>query len=109
MLPQKMKLQGTAQAWRRAAEKGETWNEEKEDDDEAWTMPLNDILCPACGAAHKTRDMRLKVKTGFSSATCKNKECGKVTISSAWTCRCRRQWVKCPMHVHEALQKNKKI
>ena len=35
VLPRKMKLQGTTQAWRRAVEEGEVWNEAKRDEEEA--------------------------------------------------------------------------
>ena len=79
-----MKMQGIAQHLRKAVEKGERWNEEEQGRVEEETMPLKDILCPACGSTQKTRDMKLRVKTGFSSIKCKNETCRKVTVSSTW-------------------------
>ena len=54
VLPQNMKCQGSAQAWRRAVAEGEPWNEETEDDEDAGGLPLNDILCRECSTPHKT-------------------------------------------------------
>ena len=65
-------------------------------------------VCPACGSTQNTRDMKLRMKTGFSSIKCKHAACGKVTVSSTWRCRCRRQWIKCPVHVHESLRVERK-
>jgi hypothetical protein len=108
VLPQKMKMQGAAQAWRRAIVKGEVWNDEKEEN-HSETLVLNDVLCPACNNPQKTLGMKLKVKDGYSSIKCKSVACQKITISSAWKCRCRKKWVKCPMHVHDALNKSKPV
>ena len=123
-------MQGTAQSWGKAVEKGENWIKGpaenvavercKADESqmtkagsqqlsridmamEPETMPLKHLLCPECNTQQDTTTMRLKVTTGFSSIKCKNKECGKATLSSQWRCRCRRLWIKCPMHVHETL------
>ena len=104
MAPKKMKMQGTAQHRRRAVVKWEAWNVEEQEKMEEETMLLKDILCPACGTSQKTRDMKLRVKTGFSSAKCKNTDCGNVAVSSAWICRCRKPWITCPAHVHEYVQ-----
>ena len=53
VMPKKVKMQGIAQNWRRAVEKGDRWNKEEEGEAEEGTMPLKDILCPACGMAQK--------------------------------------------------------
>ena len=63
VMPKKMKMQSIALIWRTAVEKGERWNEEEQGKVEEETMPLKDILCPACGSTQKTRDMKLRVKT----------------------------------------------
>ena len=88
--------------------KGEVWNDDKEEN-HSETLVLNDVLCPACNNPQKTFGMRLKVKDGYSSIKCKSVACQKITISSAWKCRCRKKWVKCPMHVHDALNKSKPV
>ena len=93
---------------RRAVEKGERWNKEKEDEEEEETMPLKNISCLMCGTTPNTRGMKLRVKMGFSSIKCKSTACGKVAISSTWRCRCRRLWIKCPVHVHGSLHIKKK-
>lgn len=87
----------------------ERWNEGERGKVEEETMPLKDTLRPACGSTQKTRDIKLMVKTGFSSIKCTNAACAKVTVSSTWRCRCRRQWIKCPAHVHESLQVKKNV
>ena len=51
-MPRKMKLQSITQAWRKAVEEGEVWNEEKRDEEEAGAIPLRDIMCHAYGARH---------------------------------------------------------
>lgn len=45
---------------------------------------------------------------GFSNLICKKAECRKVTTCSTWRCRCRRLWIKCPVHVHEAFKRVKR-
>ena len=95
VLPQKLKMQGSAQAWRRAVIKGEVWNKEKEEDHNE-TLVLRDSSCPECHTSQKTVAMKLKASEGFSNIKCRNAECKKVTVSSSWRCRCRRKWVKCP-------------
>ena len=57
VMPKKMKMQGIAQNWRKAVEKGEGWNKEVQGEVEEETMPIKDILRPACGTTHKTRDV----------------------------------------------------
>ena len=49
VMPKKMKMQGIAQNWRKAVEKGERSNTEVQGEVEEETMPLKDILRPACG------------------------------------------------------------
>ena len=39
-------------------------------------------------------------RTDFSKLKCKNKQCSHVEPSSAWRCRCRLLWIKCPRHIH---------
>ena len=59
-------MQGVAQVWRRVMEKGEVWNEETEET-RGETMSLNEIKCPTCSHPQRTKGMRLKVKSVFSS------------------------------------------
>lgn len=84
VMPKKMKMQGIAHILRKAVGNRERWSEEEQGKVEEEIMPLKDILCPACGSTQKTRDIKLRVEN--------------------WRCRCRRQWVKCPVHVHESLR-----
>ena len=104
MLPNKSNIQGSAQAWRKAVESGEVWNDDdsKQEDN---TIDLRDIFCPECQTHHRTEEMGLKAKTSFSNLTCKKKECRKVTSSATWRCRCRRLWIKYSLHVHSNLRK----
>ena len=45
--------------------------------------------------------MKLAAKTGgCPNAKCGSQECGHTAPSSEWRCRCRRLWIKCPIHVH---------
>ena len=45
--------------------------------------------------------MKLVAKTGgCSNAKCSSRKCGQTSPSSEWRCRCKRLWIKCPIHVH---------
>ena len=103
MLPTKLNLQGSAQAWRKAAVSGDVWNDDDEKQDEN-AIELRDIYCTECETHHRADEMKVKVKTGYSNLTCKNKDCRKVTSSATWRCRCRRLWMKCPLRVHANLR-----
>ena len=62
-------------------------------------MKLQDILCPCCDEAQKVAKSKLRTKSGFSKVKCKN--CKEIRPSAAWRCRCRKLWIKCPMHLHQ--------
>ena len=112
MLPQKLKLQSTAQRWRKATEKKADWitcsaivchSENGIWDAFKQAMTIKSLACPKCEVRQDVTKMKLKTKAGFSSLKCKAKSCEQVTLSSMWKCCCRIQWVKCPLHVHASL------
>ena len=116
--PKKLNLQGTVQAWRKAVQKGDRWLEEEQEEDTAsedqvrkgvrdvaaelrQKAKLIDIHCPECEKAHRVANMKLVARTGgFSNVKCGSRWCGHTAPSSEWRCRCRRLWIKCPIHEH---------
>ena len=100
--PNNLNLQGTAQAWKKAVQKGIRWlGDEKEEDsaseDEARKKArgvaaelrkkatLIDIHCPQCGTAHTVAKMKLAANTGgCSHAKCSRQVCGHTAPSSEW-------------------------
>ena len=67
VLPQKLKMQGAAQAWRKVIIKGDVWNEDmKEEKDE--TLTLKEIKCPECNHPQSTFNIRMKVKDGSQAS-----------------------------------------
>ena len=62
---------------------------------------LLDIYCPRCSMAHTVANTKLVGKTGgCSNAKCRDRRCGQTAPSSEWRCRCRKLWIKCPIHEH---------
>ena len=69
---------------------------------------LLEIHCPNCNASHEVAKMKLVSKTGgFSNLKCKASRCGQTASSTEWRCRCRRMWIKCPIHLHVFRQARK--
>ena len=55
------------------------------------------IHCPECNAEVDSTRMKLKVKAGYCSITCK--QCRTIKLSSKWRCACGELWNKCGVHV----------
>ena len=72
------------------------------------TTKLLEIHCPKCNASHEVAKLKLVSKTGgFSNLKCKASRCGQTASSTEWRCRCRRRWIKCPIHLHAFRQARK--
>ena len=65
--------------------------------------PLNIICCPRCKKEHEAKEMKLKIKVGFSNLTCK--ACREITTAASWRCKCNLLWIKCGLHKHETKQR----
>ena len=74
LLEKKLPMQGAMQNWRKAVNEGEHWiedaGEQKEENVLFAEMPLTEVRCPECQAAHQTRKLQLKGQIGFSCLTC---------------------------------------
>ena len=79
--PEKLNLQGTAHAWRKAVQKGNRWFEDEQEEDSAsedearkkvrdvaaelrQKAKLIDIHCPQCDTAHIVANMKPVAKNG---------------------------------------------
>ena len=118
MNPTKLNLHCTVQAWKKAVRKGIRWLDDEQEEDSAsedearkkardvaaelrQKATLIDIHCPQCGTAHRVATMKPVANTGgCSNAKCGSQVCGHTAPSSEWRCRCKRLWIKCPIHVH---------
>ena len=104
VLPKKLNLQGTVQAWRKAVKAGARWNNEVQGAREMadgvaaelrQTTKLLEIHCPTCNVSHEVAKMKLVSKTGgFSNLKCKAGRCGQTASSIEWRCRCNRMWTR---------------
>ena len=101
----RLPMQGLVQSWRQACGQSQKWNESHNDGAIA-EEPLKTICCPRCQEEHAAKDMKLKVKFGFSNLTCK--ACREVTTAASWRCRCDLLWIKCGLHKHEVKWRNNK-
>ena len=103
LLPKPMAYKGSAEAWcQRIASHDNLIAEPRIPDTKpAEKVRLLKSHCPECDAEVDSKRMKLKVKAGFCSITCK--QCRVIRLSSKWRCSCGKLWIKCGVHVQAKL------
>ena len=107
LLPKSMAYKGSAEAWcQRIATHANLIAEPcNKDPKPTEKVKLLKLHCPKCDVEADSRRMKLKVKAGYCSITCK--QCRSIKLSSKWRCSCHKLWPKCGVHVQaKLLEKN---